>query len=294
MAKKKRPGLGALGVDALLSSTQEVPLEPVSSRHRLQNIALKDIVPSKYQPRQHIDQQALQELAESLKSQGLIQPVVVRPSGDSGSKFELIAGERRWRAAGLADLESIPAIVRDLDENAAAVCALIENIQREDLNPLEEAAAMQKLITHFDLTHDQLAETLGRSRPAITNTLRLLKLDERVAEMVSKGLIEMGHARTIVALNQEDQLTVALEVSQKAMTVRQTEDYVANLQGRSGKKAPQHTTATTSPELKQLQRELSEKLHTTVTIEHKKSGNGKVRIDYANLDVLEGILSKIR
>lgn len=299
MTKKKRKGLGALGVDALLSSTQPVALGETKTDDnlRLEQIAVGDIRPGKYQPRRQIAEDALAELANSIQSQGLIQPIVVRPKDASG--FELIAGERRWRAAQIAGLTEIPAIVRDTDETAAAACALIENIQREDLNPLEEATAMQQLIARFDLTHDALAQTLGRSRAAVTNILRLLKLAPQVRDLLADHKLEMGHARALLSLDKATQPDVAMLVIQMQMTVRETEDYIAQLlstnsKGGGKRKGNKRKLAELSAEIKQLQQELSEKIGTAVTIQHQRSGKGKLIIHYGNLDILDGVLKRVK
>ena len=291
MVNKKRKGLGALGVDVLISSSHKSPIiDGDNDDTRIKQIGIVDIVPNKHQPRQNFSQESLEELAESLKSQGLIQPIIVRPAKDKG--FELIAGERRWRAAQIAGMTKIPAIVRQIDDSNAAALALIENIQREDLSPIEEAQAFQRLITYFDLTHEKLSEILGRSRPAISNTLRLLALNDSVLEMLNRKQLDMGHARALLSLTKEEQGIVALKVLQDEMTVNQTEQYVSDYKNRNKKKRRKRGTKT-SPEVKQLQKQLSEKLSTDVTVKHKPSGSGSLNIHYSSLDVLDGILKKI-
>lgn len=285
-ARKRRRGLGALGVDALLSSTRPVSPDDAGDGLHIRRLALSDVHPGKHQPRRRMDDTALNELAASIKNQGLIQPIVVKPDGDE--KFELVAGERRWRAAQIAGLDRIPAIVRDLDENAAAACALIENIQREDLNPLEQAAAMQRLVANFGLTHEQLAQMLGCSRPAVSNLIRLLDLDHAVREMLADGRLNMGQARSLLGIEKSRQAAVALSVAARNLTARQTENYVQSLR----KDRPKQRSV--PAEITQLQQQLSERLTTPVTIEYKASGKGKVIIHYANLDVLDGILKKIQ
>lgn len=260
---------------------------------RLQQIALDDVRPGRHQPRQNIDEKTLRELAESIKSQGLIQPVIVRrDAGDAG--YELIAGERRWRAARIAGLERIPALVRTLDENDAAAIALIENIQREDLNPLEEASAIQQLIVQFDLTHEQVAGAIGRSRPAVSNLLRLLELSPEVRDWLAHGRFEMGHARTLLQLEKARQADAARVMIEHRMSVREAERYVAALRKKNGGGGGAKRDRK-PPEIASLERELCERLGTEVQVRHAPgSGKGKLLIHYGNLDELEGILAKIQ
>ncbi|HFE38241.1 MAG TPA: ParB/RepB/Spo0J family partition protein [Gammaproteobacteria bacterium] len=292
MAKKMR-GLGR-GLDALLGSTP-MATEADASSATPESADLKDlpvdlIQRGKYQPRTEINQEALVELANSIKAQGIVQPIVVRPIGSG--RYEIIAGERRWRATQLADLDTIPAIIRDIaDENAIAM-SLIENIQREELNPMEEANALQRLIDEFELTHQQAAEAVGRSRVAVSNLLRLLSLSEEVKRMLINGDLEMGHARALLALESARQIQVAHEVASKGLSVRETERLVKRfLQGMNQAKAK---PVTMDPDVLKLQNSLSEKLSAKVTIQHKETGKGKLEIQYNSLDELDGILAHIK
>lgn len=293
MSIKKR-GLGR-GLDALLggavreqspradaSVTAHSPAE--DAREALKNLPVDLIQRGKYQPRTHMDQQSLQELADSIRSQGVIQPIVVRPVGGGG--YEIIAGERRWRAAQLAGLQDIPAVVRDVPDQAAIAMALIENIQREDLNALEEAAALQRLIDEFDMTHQAAAEAVGRSRTAVSNLLRLLELDPEVKQHVERGALEMGHARALLALNGAKQREAAQRVLARGLSVRETEQLVRQL--LSGK--PAAPKKTLDPDVRRLQDDLCERLGARVAIEYSAKGKGKLIIEYGNLEQLEGIL----
>ena len=236
-----------------------------------------------------MDAQALQELADSIKAQGLVQPVVVRRLTLGG--YELIAGERRWRAAQLAGLTTIPAVIREIPDQAAAAMSLIENIQREDLNSLEEALALRRLIDEFGLTHQQTAEAVGRSRAAVTNLLRLLELSPEVKQLLEQRLLEMGHARALLSLNQAElQLKLAQKVVQRQLSVRETERLVKNLlEG-----APPRKASVISVDVQRLEQQLAEQLGAKVEIRYNKRGRGKMVIEYNNLDELDGILSQIR
>lgn len=242
-----------------------------------------------YQPRVHFDPQALQELADSIAAQGLIQPILLRKRGGG---YELIAGERRWRAAQLAGLKSIPAIVREMDDNAVAAVTLIENIQREDLNPLEEARALHRLKNEFRMTDQAVAEAVGRSRAAVSNLIRLLDLDERVSDMLATGKIEMGHARALLTLPSDDQHAIAMRVYAEGLSVRATEALArdgapAKKQARSKPKKQQDS------HIRALESQLSEKLGARVSIDHSSGGKGNITISYNSLDELDGILSHI-
>lgn len=291
MATKKR-GLGR-GLDALLGSAVPIrePSAPAASsmpaepaRDALKSLPVDLIQRGKYQPRTHMDQQALQELADSIRVQGVIQPIVVRPVAAGG--YEIIAGERRWRAAQLAGLQDIPAVIREVPDQAAIAMALIENIQREDLNALEEAMALQRLIDEFDMTHQAAAEAVGRSRTAVSNLLRLLDLDNEVKQLVEHGKLEMGHARALLALTGAAQREAAQRVVTRGMSVRETEQLVRHL--LQGKKAPAKKTI--DPDVRRLQDDLCEKLGARVEIEYSAKGKGKLIIEYGNLEQLEGIL----
>ena len=293
--KGKRRGLGALGVDVLLTSARPVPVDAGANDTQLHQIPLDHIRPGRHQPRKRMDEDALRELAGSIKSQGLIQPVVVRADADKPEHYELVAGERRWRAARLAGLEHIPALVRSLDENDAAAIALIENIQREDLNPLEEASAIQQLIIKFDLTHEQAAGAIGRSRPAVSNLLRLLHLSPEVRDWLEQRRFEMGHARTLLQLGKERQADAARTIIERKMTVREAEHHVETLLKKDGAAAKKHRRKKTPPEITSLERELSEILGASVSVQYNtRSGGGKLLIHYASLGELDGILDKIR
>jgi len=283
----KKPGLGR-GLDVLLSSAKTAAQKPDDAS--LTKLPVEKIQPGAYQPRSHIDPEALQELADSIKSQGLVQPVVVRRLQAGG--YELIAGERRWRAAQLAGLHEMPAVVRDIPDQAAAAMSLIENIQREDLNALEEATALRRLIDEFGLTHQQTAESVGRSRAAVSNLLRLLDLSDDVKDMLDQRHLEMGHARALLPLQDGAKQTQAARmVVQKSMTVRATEQLVKGmLEGSSGKKPVRET----SPDVQRLQNQLGEQLGAKVAIRHNTKGKGKLVIEYNSLDELDGIINHIQ
>lgn len=281
MAIKKR-GLGR-GLDALLGDA----VSP-ENHQSPQSLPLNRIEPSRYQPRKDLDLDRLQELADSIKAHGVVQPVVVRSKGPD--QYELIAGERRWRAAHIAGLTEIPVVIREMDDRAALAVALIENIQREDLNPLEQAESLCRLLDEFEMTHQQLAEAVGKSRTTITNLLRLLELQPEVKDLLKQGRIEMGHARALLGLVGEKQIQAALKVADGKMTVRATEQLVKNLQQPS--QPPKNSKP--DPDIERLQNDLSSKLGAAVTIRHSKTGKGKLLINYSNLDQLEGLLERIR
>ena len=268
----KKPGLGR-GLDVLLSSARKST--PPEDGVTLQKLPVEQIQPGAYQPRSHMDAQALQELADSIKAQGLVQPVVVRRLTLGG--YELIAGERRWRAAQLAGLTTIPAVIREIPDQAAAAMSLIENIQREDLNSLEEALALRRLIDEFGLTHQQTAEAVGRSRAAVTNLLRLLELSPEVKKLLEQRLLEMGHARALLSLTRQ-------------LSVRETERLVKNLLEGT----PPRKESVISVDVQRLEQQLAEQLGAKVEIRYNKRGRGKMVIEYNNLDELDGILSHIR
>lgn len=243
-----------------------------------------------WQPRTEFDADALQELADSIAAQGLIQPILLR-SRVGG--YELIAGERRWRAAQMAGLEQIPAIIRDMDDHTAAAVTLIENIQREDLNPLEEARALQRLQSEFNMTHQQVAEAVGRSRASVSNLLRLLDLDHRVADMLAAGKIEMGHARALLSLDQDNQHVIAMRVYVEGLSVRATEALVRQ-QNDSGNTTKPLVKPRPSAHVKALETRLSEQLGAPVSITHGESGKGNLKVSYNSLDELDGILAHIK
>ncbi len=276
----KPRGLGR-GLDVLLGVDK-------APKDALAVLSVDLIRPGKYQPRTRMDQEALSELAASIKTQGLMQPLVVRPV--DSDRYELIAGERRWRAAQMAGLEAVPALVREVSDEAALAMSLIENIQRENLNPMEEAAGLQRLIDDFRMTHEQAADAVGRSRSATTNLLRLLKLTKPVQSMVIEGVLEMGHARTLLALDGAQQLEAANRIAARGLSVRETESLVANMQkGNTSAKR-----RTVDRDLARLQEEVSGHLGTTVEIRSGKKGSGKLILHYANLDHLDQLLLKLR
>jgi len=241
--------------------------------------------------------ETLQELADSIKAQGVIQPIVVRPVGTPGAagpqRYEIIAGERRWRAAQMAELSEIPAVIRQIPDEAAIAVALIENIQRENLNPLEEARALDRLISEFELTHQEAADAVGRSRASVTNLLRLLELAPEVCERVARREIEMGHARALAALsNSRQQVGVATIVAEKGLSVRETERLVRRFQG--GRSAANGQEATRDLNVEQLEQKLADKLGAKVSIQHSPSGKGKLVVAYNSLDELDGILEHIQ
>jgi ParB family chromosome partitioning protein len=248
----------------------------------------------RYQPRLDIRQESLEDLADSIKAQGVVQPIVVRPIRETaeGVRFEIIAGERRWRAAPLAGLQKVPVIVRDVPDEAAVAMALIENIQREDLNPLEEAMALSRLIAEFDMTHQQAAEAVGRSRAAVSNLLRLLELGDEVKALVEGRQLEMGHARALLGLaDPKAQAAAAREVVKKGLSVRETERLVKKLQAPPQKTAP---APSRDPDIRRLEGELADKLGARVALQHSSSGRGKLVVSYNSLDELEGILGHIK
>jgi len=299
MAAKKR-GLGR-GLDALLGNASEVKqlTDPApasttnvsagSSNNGLQNLGIDLIQRGTYQPRVHFEPEALQELADSIKSQGVIQPIVVRPVGSG--KYELIAGERRWRASQLAGMDEIPAVVRELNDQTAAAISLIENIQREDLNPLEESRALQRLLDEFSMTHQQVAEVVGRSRASVTNLLRLRDLNEDVKKLVDERKLEMGHARALLGLSGSEQSRLAQRVADLGKSVRETEQMVRKLLNPAQPDKARSTAL--DPDTRRLRDELSERLGAAVDFQHSSEGKGKLVISYNSLDELDGILSKI-
>ena len=290
----KRPGLGR-GLDALLAGSKAVESsnEPVvdnAAGDRLKTIPVDRIMRGTYQPRRHFEQNALEELADSIREQGVLQPIVVRQIGD---KYEIVAGERRWRATQLAGIEDIPAVIKKLNDQAAAAAALIENIQRENLNPLEESQALQRLIDEFDLTHQEVAQAVGRSRTGVTNLFRLLELPEDVKKLVDESKLSMGHARAILGLPADQQSAAAREVVAKGLSVRECEKLVKALQnkGADGAKA---AAKKVDPNIRALEKDLADKLMATVAVQHGSGGKGKLVISYSSLDELDGILAHIK
>lgn len=282
----KKPGLGR-GLDMLLSSARSQSTDTEDTV--LKRLPVERVRPGQYQPRTRMDADALQELADSIKAQGLVQPIVVRKL--SGGEYELIAGERRWRAAQLAGLHDIPAVVRDIPDQAAAAMSLIENIQREDLNALEEAGALRRLIDEFGLTHQQTAEAVGRSRVAVTNLLRLLELQPEVKALLDAGQFEMGHARALLALQGAKQVEIAKLVAQRQLSVRDTERLIKQVLENTNVEIPAFKP---SPDVVRLEQRLADTLGAKVAIRYNRSGKGKLVIEYNSLDELDGILEHIQ
>lgn len=295
----KRRGLGR-GLDALLGAghkpqmdtdgkpvinVAELPIVDAGPKDgRLEDIPLEFLQRGKYQPRRDIQQDTLQELADSIRAQGVMQPIVVRPVSDQ--TFEIIAGERRWRASQLAGLATIPAVVRDVSDEAAIAMALIENIQREDLNPVEEALSLKRLQDEFELTHQEVADAVGKSRTAVTNILRLLNLTEDVRTMLERGDIEMGHARCLLTLPEDDQKILARKIVARGLSVRQAEALV-----RSHLAPRQNEDEPVNADIMHLQEGLSEKIGVPVEVQHTTRGAGKLVLKYNSLDELDGILN---
>lgn len=288
IAKKKR-GLGK-GLDALLGQHAASDLSAIREDDELRHLPIDLLQRSPYQPRAEFRPEALQELADSIKVQGVIQPIVVRPLS-RGEKFEIIAGERRWRASQMAGLHEVPAVVRKLDDKSAMCLSLIENIQREDLNPLEQARALARLMAEFDMTHESVADAVGRSRSAVTNLIRLLDLNDRVKTMLEAGNLDMGHARALLSLPDSQQLELAQRVVKKGLSVRATESLVRRLQSAAGNNKP---APRTDPDVRRLENDLSERLGSAVRIKHTKKGKGTLQIAYNSLEQLDGILSRIK
>ena len=286
MAKLK--GLGR-GLDALLGVDESVPTKPAAvASDTPRELALDLLQPGKYQPRTRMEPEALKELAESIKTQGVIQPVLVRSLQDD--KYEIIAGERRWRAARMAGLKTVPVVVRDISDNQALAVALIENIQREDLNPLEEAAGIQRLVNEFGLTHQAAAEALGRSRTAITNLLRLLELAPPVRDLLAEGKLDMGHARALLVLPALKQVEMAQEIAAKGLTVREVEKRVGELASRPKARMPRAVDR----DVARLEEELAQTLGTTVQLKQKGQGRGLLIVEYRNLDQLDALMDKLK
>ncbi|MGC2518133.1 MAG: ParB/RepB/Spo0J family partition protein [Burkholderiales bacterium] len=278
----KPKGLGR-GLDALFDRDAEGSAAAESQA----TLRVDQLQRGKYQPRTKMDETSLQELAASIRRQGLMQPILVRPIGKS--RYEIIAGERRWRAAGIAGLVEVPVLVREVPDSTALAMALIENIQREDLNPLEEANGVQRLISEFKLTHQEAADAIGRSRTATTNLLRMLNLQKPVQQLVFDGKLEMGHARALLALEGRRQEEAAKKVADRELSVRQTERFVHDLLNPKVRHR-----ARADRDIARLEEELSEKLGTTVEIRQGKKGTGKLVVSYSSADHLEALLSKIR
>lgn len=280
----KMKGLGR-GLDALLSGSD------AKAEDELRNLPVERLKPGKYQPRTHMDQDSLAELAASIKAQGVMQPILVRAVNNTpgAERYEIVAGERRWRAAQIAGLSEVPVLVRSIPDEQALAMALIENIQRENLNPLEEAQGLQRLIDEFGLTHQQAADAVGRSRPAASNLLRLLQLTAPVQELLMTGQIDMGHARALLPVSSGQQVGLAQRVIQKGLSVRETERLVQQLLNPP-KHAPEKAI---DRDLLSLQERLSDGLGANVAIRSNKKGAGKVTIEFSSLDQLDGLISRL-
>ena len=302
MATKKIKGLGR-GLEALLGPTANESVQLAESERPPATLNLDQMVAGIYQPRTRMDEGALYELAESIKAQGVMQPILVRllASGENAGKYEIIAGERRFRASKLAGLSEVPVLVRDVPDQAAAAMALIENMQREDLNPLEEAQGMQRLIKEFGLTHEQAAQSVGRSRSAASNLLRLLNLAEPVQTMLMAGDLDMGHARALLSLDRAAQITAANQITAKKMSVREAESLVKKI-GAEFSLVTQKPKKEKARDLKRLEEELSDLLTAQVEIRVKKQVKrhgrveqmGEIAIDFGSLDALNGLIEKLR
>ena len=293
MATKKLKGLGR-GLDALLGG--DAPEAPAAPSGAPSLLPVGQIQAGKYQPRTRMDDGSLAELAASIKSQGIMQPVLVRPidASPSGARYEIIAGERRFRAAQLAGLDEIPVLVREVDDQNAAAMALIENIQREDLNPLEEAQGIARLISEFSFTHEQAAQAVGRSRSAVSNLLRLVNLAQPVQTMLMAGDIDMGHARALLAVDAASQIALANQVIAKRLSVRETEKMVARALEEQNAPPAAARQKEKSGDIVRLEEELSDRLATPVAFKMGPKGRGQLIIDFADLDVLDTVLARLR
>jgi ParB family transcriptional regulator, chromosome partitioning protein len=295
MVTKKSKGLGR-GLDALLGGSSDTIEAAPSVPGAPSALLIAQLQAGKYQPRTRMDEGALNELAASIKAQGLMQPILVRPIARSngGASYEIIAGERRFRAAQLAGLTEVPVLVKDVDDQAAAAMALIENIQREDLNPLEEAQGIHRLITDFAFTHEQAAGAVGRSRSAVSNLLRLLNLAKPVQTMLMAGDIDMGHARALLAVDSATQITLANQVVAKRLSVRDTEKLVVRTTTEQASANKPREGKAKSRDITRLEEELSDALATQVVIKLGAKNRGQLIIDFADLDALDGVIGKLR
>ena len=287
---KKRSGMGKRGLSALIEGKQKA--EKKITEARVDKLPVSALQPGVYQPRQQFDEEALQDLAESIQHQGLVQPIVVKAIAED--RYEIIAGERRWRAAKLAGLERVPVIIRHADDQATLAMSLIENIQREDLNPIEIARGLKQFMQEFNLTQKEVAEAIGRSRTGVTNLLRLLKLPQSIQDALHQGEVSMGHARAIISLPEKLQLEIMAKILQKDWSVRETEAYVQSLLIGSGQQKPAKTTKLKVPEaLVQQQQQLSAKLGQPVKIRHRETGKGKIEIAYESEEALQNLLKQL-
>ena len=284
----KAKGLGR-GLDALLLSGEE---EAQTNEGSLQTLLISELQPGKYQPRSIMQEEALHALSQSILKQGVMQPIIVRPVGNN--QYEIIAGERRWRAAKLANLNEVPVIIKNIPDESALAMALIENIQRENLNPLEEAVGIKRLIDEFNMTHEEAADAVGKSRVTVSNLLRLLTLTNHVQDRLLNGKIDMGHARALIGLEGSQQIMLCEEIIQKNLSVREVETLVKNLQNSYKTGASPSSPKKTNADVRQLEESLAETLGASVTIDAKKNGSGVLKVHYRNLEQLDEILKKIK
>jgi len=284
----KAKGLGR-GLDALLLSGEE---DAQKNEGSLQTLLISELQPGKYQPRSIMQEEALLALSQSILKQGVMQPIIVRPVGNN--QYEIIAGERRWRAAKLANLNEVPVIIKNIPDESALAMALIENIQRENLNPLEEAVGIKRLIDEFNMTHEEAADAVGKSRVTVSNLLRLLTLTKPVQDRLLNGKIDMGHARALIGLEGSQQIMLCEEIIQKNLSVREVETLVKNLQNGYKTGAISSSPKKTNADVRQLEESLAEALGASVTIDAKKNGSGILKVHYRNLEQLDEILKKIK
>ena len=284
----KAKGLGR-GLDALLLSGEE---DTQKNEGSLQTLLISELQPGKYQPRSIMQEEALYALSQSILKQGVMQPIIVRPVGNN--QYEIIAGERRWRAAKLANLNEVPVIIKNIPDESALALALIENIQRENLNPLEEAVGIKRLIDEFNMTHEEAADAVGKSRVTVSNLLRLLTLTKPVQDRLLNGKIDMGHARALIGLEGSQQIMLCEEIIQKNLSVREVETLVKNLQNGYKTGAISSSPKKTNADVRQLEESLAEALGASVTIDAKKNGSGILKVHYRNLEQLDEILKKIK
>ena len=284
----KAKGLGR-GLDALLLSGEE---DAQKNEGSLQTLLISELQPGKYQPRSIMQEEALLALSQSILKQGVMQPIIVRPVGNN--QYEIIAGERRWRAAKLANLNEVPVIIKNIPDESALAMALIENIQRENLNPLEEAVGIKRLIDEFNMTHEEAADAVGKSRVTVSNLLRLLTLTKPVQDRLLNGKIDMGHARALIGLEGSQQIILCEEIIQKNLSVREVEALVKNLQNGYKTGASPSSPKKTNADVRQLEESLAEALGASVTIDAKKNGSGILKVHYRNLEQLDEILKKIK
>jgi ParB family chromosome partitioning protein len=284
----KAKGLGR-GLDALLLSGEE---DAQKNEGSLQTLLISELQPGKYQPRSIMQEEALHALSQSILKQGVMQPIIVRPVGNN--QYEIIAGERRWRAAKLANLNEVPVIIKNIPDESALAMALIENIQRENLNPLEEAVGIKRLIDEFNMTHEEAADAVGKSRVTVSNLLRLLTLTKPVQDRLLNGKIDMGHARALIGLEGSQQIMLCEEIIQKNLSVREVEALVKNLQNSYKTDVQKTSPKKTNADVRQLEESLAERLGASVTIDVKKNGSGILKVHYRNLEQLDEILKKIK